>query len=128
MSETTRAKRGSLQYGLMAQCFICVPVAKNDLRAQLAAEEAFLEATSTGDMSKVLALPGLRLARTQRPHRFGSLPKVGDTAGKGEDDGEQTDIEDAIGEGQEAAEDVEATEAEGEGDTPATGRRSRRAA
>lgn len=103
----TRSPRGTVQYGLMAQCVIAIPVDKTDLKAQLQIEEAFLKATNGGDAKALLDLPGARISRTERKHRFGALPKVGETAGKTDPD--QADIEDVTG--KEADEGGEAEEA-----------------
>lgn len=118
-TKPARAARGTVQHGLLAQCVLCVPVDKKDLKAQLAVEEAFVEATSTGDLSRVLTLPGVRLARTDRPHRFGPLPK---TTGP-----ETADNDAGTAPGETAEEDAEEAQ-DGEGEASANGRGRRRAA
>lgn len=123
----TRAKRGTVQHGLRAMALLCIPVPKDDLRKALEIEEAFIAATNTGDMSKLLALPGLRIARTERRHTFGPLPKLGDTDGSDAGQDGQTDIEDAIGGGQGDGE-GEADEGETGHEAPVSGGRRRRAA
>lgn len=106
MTDTKKPRTARIP-GFQANVSIFIPVDKNSLKSQAETSTALAKAEHEGDLSGVLALPGVRLVAI-RNARYAPLASDPAAAAEeaGKEEGGQTDLEDAI----------RASEGEGEGE------------